>query len=207
VRTRKSPEICATIRIALLGVRFAFRSAACPPAGLRQTPTYAAIPTIFAVDQHCGTGGWKRTQAEYRPKGQVGKLRHPRGLVQIRAGFLEFFRRGRPIYFSEVVGSNPRFYRAPLGELLGKGASFACRHEHKSRPSASAFSIIARAGRSLIEPEGLALSSFRNSRQGPQFDRVASIGGVLPMRSRTVAKSEYTHIRLRLRGCRRDKHK
>jgi hypothetical protein len=29
---------------------------------------YAVIPTIFAVDLHCGTGGWKRTQAEYRPK-------------------------------------------------------------------------------------------------------------------------------------------
>src|SRR5215471_10732976 len=35
-----------------------------------------------------------------------------------------------------------------------------------SRPSASAAPIIARAGRSLMEPDGLALSSFRNSRHG-----------------------------------------
>src|SRR6516164_1627694 len=44
-----------------------------------------------------------------------------------------------------------------------------------------------RAGRSLIEPEGLALSSFRNSRHGPVSMRLTSIRGVEPMRSRTEA--------------------
>src|SRR5205085_5776710 len=54
-----------------------------------------------------------------------------------------------------------------------------------SRPSVSAASIIARAGRSLIEPEGFALSSLRNRRQGPRSIRVTSTRGVSPIRSRT----------------------
>ena len=61
-----------------------------------------------------------------------------------------------------------------------------------SRPSASAASIIVRAGRSLIEPDGFALSSLRNSRHGPRSMRVTSMSGVLPMRSRTDAMATYS---------------
>ena len=50
-----------------------------------------------------------------------------------------------------------------------------------SRPSASAASIMLRAG--LDGADGLALSSLRNSRQGPQSMRVTSRRGVLPIRS------------------------
>src|SRR5215467_12921440 len=53
------------------------------------------------------------------------------------------------------------------------------------RPSVSAASIMVRAGRSLSEPEGFALSSLRKSRQGPRSIRVTSTRGVLPMRSST----------------------
>ena len=60
-----------------------------------------------------------------------------------------------------------------------------CRLRFK-RPSASAASIMARAGRSLIEPLGFADSSLRNSRHGPKSKRVTSTSGVLPMRSRTL---------------------
>src|SRR3984957_17240382 len=56
-----------------------------------------------------------------------------------------------------------------------------------SRPSASAASIMVRAGRSLSEPDGLALSSLRNRRQSPRSMRVTSIKGVSPMRSRIEA--------------------
>src|SRR5262249_54441063 len=54
-----------------------------------------------------------------------------------------------------------------------------------SRPSASAAAIMARAGRSLREPDGFALSSLRNNRHGPRSMRVTSTRGVLPIRSRT----------------------
>ena len=57
-------------------------------------------------------------------------------------------------------------------------------------PSASAVSIMVRAGRSLIEPDGLALSSLRKSRHGPRSMRVTSMRGVEPMRSRTDAMSK-----------------
>src|SRR3984893_4909103 len=56
-----------------------------------------------------------------------------------------------------------------------------------SLPSASAASLMVRAGRSLSEPDGLALSSLRNRRQSPRSMRVTSIRGVSPMRSRIDA--------------------
>jgi hypothetical protein len=62
-----------------------------------------------------------------------------------------------------------------------------------SRSSAAAASIMTRAGRSLMEPDGLVLSSFRNSRHGPQLNLVISISGVSPMRSRTEATKQYIH--------------
>src|SRR5690606_11572171 len=52
-----------------------------------------------------------------------------------------------------------------------------------SQPAFSAASIIDRAMRSLIEPPGFWLSSFRNRRQGPVSIRVTSTIGVLPIRS------------------------
>ncbi|MNE29663.1 hypothetical protein D3C80_1231530 [compost metagenome] len=52
-----------------------------------------------------------------------------------------------------------------------------------SQPCFSAASIMARAMRSLMEPPGFWLSSFRNRRQGPVSIRVTSIIGVLPIRS------------------------
>src|SRR5689334_1479214 len=55
-----------------------------------------------------------------------------------------------------------------------------------SRPSRSAASIIARAGRSLIEPDGFALSSFRKSSHGPVSRRFTATSGVPPMRSSIV---------------------
>src|SRR5262249_34854875 len=60
-----------------------------------------------------------------------------------------------------------------------------------SRPSRSAASIMVRAGRSLIEPDGLALSSLRKSRHGPRSMRVTSTSGVSPMRSRTETMSRF----------------
>src|SRR6266566_130356 len=63
------------------------------------------------------------------------------------------------------------------------------------RPSASAASIMVRAGRSLSEPEGFALSSLRNSRQGSQSMRVTSMRGVSPMRSSTDAMAVYSIAR------------
>src|ERR1700730_5280959 len=63
------------------------------------------------------------------------------------------------------------------------------------RPSASAASIMVRAGRSLSEPEGFALSSLRNSRQGPRSMRVTSMRGVSPMRSSTDAMAVYSIVR------------
>src|SRR5262245_2106476 len=63
------------------------------------------------------------------------------------------------------------------------------------RPSASAASIMVRAGRSLSDPEGLALSSLRNSRQGPRSMRVTSMRGVSPMRSSTEAMAVYSITR------------
>src|SRR5215467_15722942 len=62
-----------------------------------------------------------------------------------------------------------------------------------SRLSASAASIMKRAGRSLMDPEGLALSSFKNSWNGPQSNLVSSISGVSPMRSRTEAMKQYSY--------------
>src|SRR5262249_38024283 len=61
-------------------------------------------------------------------------------------------------------------------------------------PSASAAPIIARAGRSLMEPDGLALSSFRNSRHGPRSNCVTSMSGVSPMRSSTEAVKRDTRF-------------
>src|SRR5262249_33947687 len=61
-----------------------------------------------------------------------------------------------------------------------------------SWPLASAASIMERAGRSLSEPDGLALSSLRNSRQGPRSRRVTSTKGVSPIKSRTVDMSAYS---------------
>src|SRR5215471_7633286 len=63
------------------------------------------------------------------------------------------------------------------------------------RPSASAASIMVRAGRSLSEPEGFALSSLRNNRQGPRSMRVTSMRGVSPMRSSTDAMAVYSIAR------------
>src|SRR5436190_23545101 len=56
-----------------------------------------------------------------------------------------------------------------------------------SEPSASAASIIERAMRSLIEPPGLAFSSFTNRRHGPVSNPKSSSIGVRPMRSRAEA--------------------
>ena len=57
-----------------------------------------------------------------------------------------------------------------------------------SRPSRSAASIIVSAILSLIEPPGLALSSFRNRRHGPVSKApVISIIGVWPISSRAEA--------------------
>src|SRR5687767_3782892 len=56
-----------------------------------------------------------------------------------------------------------------------------------SEPSFSAASIIERAMRSLIEPPGLALSSFTKRRQGPVSKPVSSSIGVRPIRSRAEA--------------------
>jgi hypothetical protein len=39
----------------------------------------------------------------------------------------------------------------------------------------------------LIEPLGLALSSFRNNRHGPVSKRLTSTRGVCPIRTRTLA--------------------
>src|SRR5690606_1349720 len=52
-----------------------------------------------------------------------------------------------------------------------------------SQPAFSAASIIDRAMRSLMEPPGFWLSSFRNRRHGPVSIRVTSTIGVLPIRS------------------------
>src|SRR5574337_2127154 len=53
-------------------------------------------------------------------------------------------------------------------------------------PARSADSIIDRPMRSLIEPPGLALSSFRNSSHTPASRRCALTIGVLPMSSSTL---------------------
>src|SRR5258706_5461014 len=56
------------------------------------------------------------------------------------------------------------------------------------------------AMRSLIEPPGFWFSSLRNSWQRPRSRRVASIMGVLPIRSRTEGIDYYGSMYLAKQG-------
>src|SRR5690606_12788382 len=59
----------------------------------------------------------------------------------------------------------------------------------RSAPDASAASIMDLPMRSLIEPPGFWLSSFRNSRHGPASSFFTSCIGVLPIASSTLPKT------------------